>query len=247
MSIFNQIEASVAARKQIALLIDPEEHTPNSAAQLAVVAADARVDYILVGGSYVSSNLASVVDAIKAAVTIPVLLFPGSPLQVVPNADALLFLSLISGRNPDYLIGNQVLSAGFIRKSGLEVIPVGYMLIDGGSLTSVQYVSNTMPIPADKPELAVATALAGEMLGLKMLYLEAGSGAKNPVSETLIAAVKSAVRLPVIVGGGLRSKAAVRSALKGGADIVVVGNAVEDDCSILAELTSAVHGFVADM
>ena len=243
MKIFSHILKGVSLRKQIALLIDPEEHTTASAEALAKAATTAQVDFILVGGSYVSFDLTSIVNAIKAATEIPVLLFPGSPMQVVPNADAVLFLSLISGRNPDYLIGNHVLSAGLIRKSGLDVIPVGYMLIDGGSVTSVQYVSNTMPIPAHKPDLAVATALAGEMLGLKMLYLEAGSGAKRPVPANLIAAVRGAVKLPIIVGGGLRDEADVSAALKAGADIVVVGNAVENDSSLLALFANVVHCF----
>lgn len=241
MKILSQIEAISKGRKHIALLIDPEEHTVASAVALAKAADAARVDFILVGGSYVSSDLTAVVNAIKGAAKIPVILFPGSPMQVVPTADALLFLSLISGRNPDYLIGNQVLSAGLIRKSGLEVIPVGYMLIDGGAVSSVQYVSNTLPIPANKPDLAVATAIAGEMLGLKMLYLEAGSGAKNPVPGKLIAAVRNAVRLPIIVGGGLRSEAGVRAALEAGADIVVVGNAAENDPNLIAQLSQVVH------
>ena len=241
MKIFSHILKGVSHRKQIALLIDPEEHTTASAEALGKAATAAQVDFILVGGSYVSSDLTSIVNAIKAVTEIPVLLFPGSPMQVVPNADAVLFLSLISGRNPDYLIGNHVLSAGLIRKSGLEVIPVGYMLIDGGSVTSVQYVSNTMPIPAHKPDLAVATALAGEMLGLRMLYLEAGSGAKNPVPGKLIAAVRNAVRLPLIVGGGLRSEASVRAALEAGADIVVVGNAAENDPNLISHLAQVVH------
>ncbi len=241
MNVINHILNGISSRKQIALLIDPEEHTVASAENLAREATEAHVDFIFVGGSYVSSDLTPIVDAIKRITSIPLLLFPGSPLQVVPNADALLFLSLISGRNPDYLIGNQVLSAGLVRKSGLEVIPVGYMLIDGGSVTSVQYVSNTFPIPADKPELAVATALAGEMLGLKMLYLEAGSGAKNPVPASLIAAVRNAVKLPIIVGGGLRDEVAVSAALAAGADIVVVGNAAENDLGVIARLAQVVH------
>lgn len=243
MKILGQIEAISKVRKQIALLIDPEEHTLASAEVLARTAAKAKVDYILVGGSYVSSDLTAVVNAIKGATDTPVMLFPGSPMQVAPAADALLLLTLISGRNSDYLIGNHVLSAGLIRKSGLEIIPVGYMLIDGGAVSSVQYVSNTLPIPASKPELAVATAIAGEMLGLKMLYLEAGSGALNPVPANVIAAVKNAVELPLIVGGGLRSEAAILDALNAGADVVVVGNAAEGNPAILANLAGCVHRF----
>ncbi len=246
MELLAQINERIRGKKQIALLIDPEEHSVVYAKALAKAADEAKVDCILVGGSYVSTDLTAVVHAIKGTTKIPVMLFPGSPMQVVPAADALLLLTLISGRNPDYLIGNHVISAGLIRKSGLEVIPVGYMLIDGGATTSVQYISNTNPIPANKPDLAVATAIAGEMLGLKMLYLEAGSGAPNPVPADVITAVKNAVKLPLIVGGGLRNQASVLTALKAGADLVVVGNAVESDPSILSALANAVHRFSID-
>ncbi len=243
MELLAQINERIRGKKQIALLIDPEEHSVASAEALAKAADAAKVDFILVGGSYVSTDLTAVVHAIKGATKIPVMLFPGSPMQVVPAADALLLLTLISGRNPDYLIGNHVLSAGLIRKSGLEVIPVGYMLIDGGATTSVQYISNTNPIPANKPDLAVATAIAGEMLGLKMIYLEAGSGAPNPVPADVITAVKNAVKLPLIVGGGLRSEAAILDALDAGADMVVVGNAAEGNPAILANFAGCVHQF----
>ena len=246
MELLAQINERIRGKKQIALLIDPEEHSVASAEALAKAADAAKVDFILVGGSYVSTDLTAVVHAIKGATKIPVMLFPGSPMQVVPAADALLLLTVISGRNPDYLIGNHVLSAGLIRKSGLEVIPVGYMLIDGGATTSVQYISNTNPIPANKPDLAVATSIAGEMLGLKMLYLEAGSGAPNPVPADVITAVKNAVKLPLIVGGGLRNQASVLTALKAGADLVVVGNAAESDPSILSALANSVHRFSID-
>jgi len=243
LELLAQITERIRGKKQIALLIDPEEHSVASAEALAKAADAAKVDYILVGGSYVSFDLTATVDAIKRTTSIPVMLFPGSPMQIAPAADALLLLTLISGRNPDYLIGNHVLSAGLIRKSGLEVIPVGYMLIDGGATTSVQYISNTTPIPANKPDLAVATAIAGEMLGQKMLYLEAGSGALNPVPANVIAAVKNSVALPLIVGGGLRSEAAILEALNAGADMVVVGNAAEGNPAILASFAGCVHQF----
>jgi putative glycerol-1-phosphate prenyltransferase len=243
LELLAQINERIREKKQIALLIDPEEHSVASAEALAKAADAAKVDFILVGGSYVSTDLTAVVHAIKGATKIPVMLFPGSPMQVAPAADALLLLTLISGRNPDYLIGNHVLSSGLIRKSGLEVIPVGYMLIDGGATTSVQYISNTNPIPANKPDLAVATAIAGEMLGLKMIYLEAGSGAPNPVPADVITAVKNAVKLPLIVGGGLRSEAAILDALDAGADMVVVGNAAEGNPAILANFAGCVHQF----
>lgn len=151
-----------------------------------------------------------------------------------------MLLSLISGRNPDLLIGQHVVAAPYLRQSGLEVISTGYMLIDGGAPTSVGYISNTNPIPADKTDIAVCTALAGEMLGLKVLYLEAGSGAQTPVSEAMISAVRQAVQLPLIVGGGIRTPERARASLMAGADILVVGNGVERDPALLPAIAAVV-------
>ncbi|HUX55157.1 MAG TPA: geranylgeranylglyceryl/heptaprenylglyceryl phosphate synthase [Williamwhitmania sp.] len=243
MKVFHQIAEKASRQPQIALLIDPDKHTPSSAAAAAAVATAAGVDFIMVGGSYVSADANDVVSAIKESTQLAVVLFPGSPLQLSASADAIFLLSLISGRNPEYLIGNHVLAAGYIKKLDVEVIPVGYILVDGGVVSSVQYVSNTMPIPASKPDLVVATAVAGEMLGLKMIYLEAGSGAIHPVPAEVIAATRSSVSIPIIVGGGLRSNESVTAALKAGADVVVVGTAVEDDLNTVGRLVSLVKNF----
>ncbi|MFN5358438.1 MAG: geranylgeranylglyceryl/heptaprenylglyceryl phosphate synthase, partial [Bacteroidota bacterium] len=161
--------------------------------------------------------------------------------QITPYADALLYLSLISGRNPELLIGQHVISAPAVRKSGLEVIPTGYMLIDGGAPTTVSYISNASPIPSDKNEIALCTALAGEMLGLKLLYMDAGSGAKYAIKESMIQAVTSQVHIPVIVGGGITDPEKAYKNCKAGADIIVVGNAIEKDAHLIHEMAAAVH------
>jgi putative glycerol-1-phosphate prenyltransferase len=173
----------------------------------------------------------------------PILLFPGSTYQLCDKADALLFLSLISGRNPEYLISKHVESAMTIKRSGIEVIPTGYMLIDGGSPTSVSYISNTCPIPADKPEIAVATAVAAELLGLKMIYLEAGSGSGAFVKPEMIKAVKANISIPVIVGGGINNAEAAREVYRSGADIIIIGTAVERNIQVVKEISSVKKEF----
>lgn len=243
MEVYRQIAAKVGRQPQIALLIDPDKHTPSSAAVAAAMAAHAGVDFIMIGGSYVSADANNIVSAVKQSTSLAVVLFPGSSLQLSASADAIFLLSLISGRNPEYLIGNHVVAAGYIKKMGVEVIPVGYILVDGGVVSSVQYVSNTMPIPANKPDLVVATAMAGEMLGFKMIYLEAGSGALNPVSAEVIAATRRSINIPIIVGGGLRSEESVIAALKAGADVVVVGTVVEDNPEAIGRMVSLVKNF----
>ncbi|MBR4215041.1 MAG: geranylgeranylglyceryl/heptaprenylglyceryl phosphate synthase [Bacteroidales bacterium] len=227
MNVFDNYFNST--QKQIAILVDPDKHTPESAAHLARKIDSSRANMIFVGGSLVSNSVYDIIDAIKSVTNKPVILFPGSPHQISSNADALLLLSLVSGRNPQYLIGDAVSAAMTIKKSGLETIPTAYILIDGGKCTSVQYVSNTMPIPADKVDIAVSTAVASTLLGMKAIYLEAGSGALNPVSAKIISAVKQNTDVALIVGGGLRSQVAIQQAFAAGADIVVVGSAVEND------------------
>lgn len=178
------------------------------------------------------------VDYLKSHCQVPVIIFPGSPSQVYEGADGLLLLSLISGRNADLLIGRHVEAAPMLKQSGLEIIPTGYILIDGGRSTSVSYISNTTPVPSDKPDIAAATALAGELLGLKAVYLEAGSGAKNPVSTDTIRRVCSTIDIPVIVGGGLRDKQQVEDAFQAGANLVVIGTAVEKDPALIEAIAS---------
>lgn len=229
-------------KKAFTVLVDPDKTSLKKADELVSLCTKAHVDFIFVGGSLVvSDHLEELVKHIKTSCDIPLLLFPGSPSQVTPYADALLYLSLISGRNPEYLIGQHVISAPLVKKSGLEVIPTGYMLIDGGAPTTVSYISNASPIPTDKNEIALCTALAGEMLGLKLLYMDAGSGAKQPIQENMIHAVASQVNIPIIVGGGITTPEKAYNNSKAGADIIVVGNAIEKDTTLILEISQAVH------
>ena len=186
-----------------------------------------RVDFILVGGSLVSVSVDETVSLLKKNTRVPVILFPGNVLQISPRADGILLLSLISGRNPEFLIGNHVIAAPVLRKSSLEIIPTGYILVENGRTTSVEYMSNTKPIPADKTDLAVATAVAGEMLGHKLIYLEAGSGARDYVNATMIREVRSQISIPLIVGGGIENGDQIRETYRAGADIIVVGSVIE--------------------
>ena len=228
--------------KSFAVLIDPDKIRQEQVGYLLDQCNRASVDLILVGGSLVvSDQMESLVTLIKKESSIPVVLFPGSPSQVTPSADALLYLSLISGRNPELLIGQHVISAPIVRKSGLEVMSTGYMVIDGGAPTTVSYISNATPIPSDKNEIAVCTAMAGEMLGMKLIYMDAGSGAKNPITESMIASVSNQISIPLIVGGGIRNAEQAFKSAKAGADIIVVGNAIEKDDSLILEIGNAIH------
>ncbi|MGN6196371.1 MAG: geranylgeranylglyceryl/heptaprenylglyceryl phosphate synthase [Ginsengibacter sp.] len=229
-------------QKSFAVLIDPDKVNDEKMLQLIQLAVIAKVDYFLVGGSLVISNyLDQCVQIIKQNCSIPVLLFPGSSAQVSKYADALLYLSLISGRNPELLIGQHVVSAPAIRQSGLEIISTGYMVIDGGAPTTVSYISNAAPLPADKNEIAMCTAMAGEMLGMKIIYMDAGSGAKRPITESMISQVSHSIEIPLIIGGGITDPEKAYLNCKAGADIIVVGNAIEKDESLIMEMASAVH------
>ena len=211
------------------MLLDPDDTPLEQLPDKLRQAEQSGVHYVFVGGSLVTNgDTEALVRAVKHHTDLPVLVFPGHGMQVAPSADAILFLSLISGRNPEYLISQQVAAAPHIKRVGLETISTGYLLIDGGRPTSVSYISNTQPIPSDKPDIAAATALAGVMMGQQLIYLDAGSGAQNPVSAAMIQAVRHEVEVPIIVGGGIRTPGAAAIALKAGADIIVVGNALED-------------------
>lgn len=234
--IYNNILKSQGKEKIFALLLDPDKCDAKHLETLLPIARESNVNVILVGGSFVKNDIGSFVASIKKLSAIPVILFPGNATHFCSEADAILLLSLISGRNADFLIGNHVLASNAIKKSSLEIISTGYILIDGGVQTSVQYMSNTMPIPSNKIDIAVATALAGEQLGMKMIYLEGGSGAKNPVPIEMIKAVRSEISVPLIVGGGLKNPERVKAAWDAGADIVVVGNALEKDIEKLPNL-----------
>ncbi|HML59191.1 MAG TPA: geranylgeranylglyceryl/heptaprenylglyceryl phosphate synthase [Ferruginibacter sp.] len=231
-----------AGKKGFALLVDPDKTNEQSLGELIRLASDAKVDYVLVGGSLlISDQLDTCVRQIKQGLDIPVILFPGSPAQITPSADGLLYLSLISGRNPELLIGQHVLSAPMVKQSGLEILPTGYMVIDGGAPTTVSYISNAAPIPSDKADIAVCTAMAGEMLGLKMIYMDAGSGAKKPVSAEMIQKVSQHIDVPLWVGGGITHPEQAYLHVKNGADVVVVGNAIEKDPTLIREMCAAVH------
>ena len=229
-------------KKGFALLVDPDKYDSKKLEQLIKAALNAHVDYFLVGGSLLSEdNFQKTIAQLKIQTQIPVVIFPGSTIQIDKNADALMFLSLISGRNPELLIGKQVESSLLIHKAQLESISTGYMLIESGKMTSVNYMSHTMPIPADKDEIAVATALAGQLLGMQMIYLEAGSGALNPVSSSMIKAVSNILSVPLIVGGGIKTPEKAIANISAGADIIVIGNAIEKDPSIIVDMSAAIH------
>lgn len=229
-------------KKAFAMLIDPDKVNDTKMEELIKLTQSAQVDYFFVGGSLVVSNyLEACVSKIKKSIDVPVILFPGSPSQICKNADALLYLSLISGRNPELLIGQHVISAPSVKQSGLEIMSTGYMVFDGGAPTTVSYISNAAPLPADKPEIAICTAMAGEMLGMKLIYLDAGSGAKKPISENIIQQVASCIAVPLIVGGGIVDPEKAYLNCKAGADVIVVGNAIEKDPSLIKEISSAIH------
>ncbi|WBM73487.1 geranylgeranylglyceryl/heptaprenylglyceryl phosphate synthase [Saprospira grandis] len=238
----NLLAAKAQKQKGFALLIDPDKLKTKELNETIERAVWAGVDYFFVGGSLLLNDaLEEVVALLKSQTDIPVFLFPGSLRQISHNADALLLLSLISGRNPDLLIGQHVEAAAYLRKSPLEILPTGYMLIDGGKPTSVSYISNTQPIPANKEDIAICTALAGQLLGLKLIYMDAGSGALQPISSQMIEAVSSAIELPLIVGGGIRNAEKVAQNIQAGADLVVVGNALEKAPQLMAEMVAACH------
>jgi putative glycerol-1-phosphate prenyltransferase len=235
-----------AGKKSFAVLIDPDKVNDQNVAQLIELSVSSKVDYFFVGGSLVVSNyLDQCLQLIRKSCSIPTVLFPGSPSQVSKYADALLYLSLISGRNAELLIGQHVVSAPMVKKSGLEVMSTGYMVVDGGAPTTVSYISNSSPLPSDKSEIAVCTALAGEMLGMKLIYMDAGSGAKNPISETMITKVAQSISVPLIVGGGIVDPEKAYLNCKAGADVIVVGNAIEKDSNLIREMADAVHSVPA--
>lgn len=224
------ISGKPSGYKYLAVLIDPDKASKEHLLNICSLATDAGVDFLFVGGSMVEEGETDrCVSIIKGATSIPVILFPGDSTQLSKKADSILLLSLISGRNPDYLIGKHVEAAPVLANSDLEIIPTGYMLIEGGKVAAAQYVSQTFPIPRLKKELAAVTALAGSQLGLKVIYMDAGSGAKQPIPIDMIQRVSNTVDLPLIIGGGMREPAQVRAAWMAGADIAVVGNAFEEN------------------
>lgn len=222
--------------KSLAVLLDPDKVDIASFDELIINIISADVDYIFVGGSLISSSKMEVLLHRLLPLTIPKILFPGDHSHIYPEADGILYLSLISGRNPDYLIGQHVLSAAKLKKSNLEVIPTGYILVDGGKPTTVSYISNTNPVPNDKPDIAAATAVAGELLGFSLTYLDTGSGALQSVHPKMVKAVKEILDHPIIVGGGIRTASKTQEIFEAGADLIVIGTAFEENPSLLKEI-----------
>ena len=230
------------SRTKLSVLVDPDNQTVESLMALSETINNCKVDVILVGGSLLLDNhFEKTISLLRKNTTAPIVLFPGNNYQVSSQADAILLLSLISGRNPEYLIGQHVVAAPLIKESGLEVIPTGYMLIDGGRVSTTSYMTQTVPIPYDKPDIAVATAMAGEMLGLKSIYLEAGSGAHRSISTDMLRAVRSSVSIPIITGGGIRTPEQAEELAAAGSNMIVVGNVLEKQPELLMEISLAVH------
>lgn len=245
MGIYDKIfEKFVSGKKQLCVLIDPDKCTENKIELLCKKAESSVVDYFFIGGSLITNDtLGMCIQALKKNTSIPVVIFPGNTMQLHKNADAILFLALISGRNPEMLIGKHVIAAPYIKQFGLEVIPTGYMLIESGSPTTALYMSNTLPIPHDKDDIALCTAMAGEMLGHKMIYMDAGSGAQNHISVSMIEKVKTNISIPLIVGGGIRTPQAARDIFEAGADIIVIGNAVENNVDLIEQIAEVAIRF----
>lgn len=231
-------------KKSIALLLDPDKAKGDSLRNILSIARISNTDYILAGGSLTFNSIDTLIDNIRELCSIPVILFPGNLLQLTHNADIIMLLSLISGRNPELLIGNHVIAAPHLKDVKEKLISVGYILISCGSKTSVEYISQTEAIPSDKPEIVVATALAGEMLGLRMIYLEAGSGASRHVPISIIKAVRENISIPIAVGGGIKNKQEVEDIFNAGANLIILGNACEKNPELLTDACTIRDTFI---
>lgn len=228
-------------KKSLAVLIDPDNVSSTELVRVASTAETAGADFLFVGGSLmVTDRLDEYIRLIKANSSLPVVLFPGSALQISNEADAILFLSLISGRNAELLIGHHVLAAPYLRATRLEVLPTGYMLVDGGKPTTVSYMSNSTPIPHDKHDIAMCTAIAGEMLGLRLIYMDAGSGAQQTIHPDMVAKVAANTQVPLVVGGGIDGPEKAAAISRAGADVIVVGNAIEREVGLIKKISDSI-------
>ncbi|MBD2713535.1 geranylgeranylglyceryl/heptaprenylglyceryl phosphate synthase [Microvirga sp. STR05] len=231
-------------RKALAVLLDPDNLDEAGCRRLLELSETHPIDYFFVGGSLVmTTHQAALIRLLKEHSAVPVLLFPSHSLHLDPQADGILLLSLISGRNPEFLIGQHVIAAPLLRQSNLQILPTGYMLVDTGRQTTASYVSGTTPLPYDKPSIAACTAMAGEQLGLRLIYLDGGSGAMYPVSTTMIRAVRQAIEVPLVVGGGINTADKAQAALEAGADVIVVGNQIEKTPEFLGDVSRVVQAF----
>jgi len=222
-------------KKSIGLLLDPDNAKGDSLKNILTIAEECKTDYILAGGSLTFNSIDNLIDEVRKLCSIPVVLFPGNLLQLTHKADIIMLLSLISGRNPELLIGNHIIAAPFLKDVREKLVSVGYILINCGTRTSVEYISQTEAIPSSKPEIVVATAMAGEMLGLEMIYLEAGSGATNPVPVSIVKAVRENVLIPIAVGGGIKNKKDIEEIFNAGADIIILGTGCEKNPELIRD------------
>ena len=228
--------------KSFAVLLDPDKLDDAACKRMVKLGIDNKIDFFFVGGSLLTDDsLSRVIQYIKSESKIPAIIFPGSNNQICNEADAILLLSLISGRNADALIGQHVIAAPILKLSGLEVLATGYMLVESGRQTTASYISNTTPLPHDKPAIAACTAMAGEMLGLQLIYMDAGSGAQRPIPTAMIQEVAKHIQAPLIIGGGITTPEKAIENCKAGADIIVIGNAVEKDPSLIKAMAEAIH------
>ncbi len=245
MNVYSTLlEKKQQGKKQIAILIDPDKHQESDFTAMAKRFQTLPIDYLFVGGSLLSYDLLDAcLNAFKMETKIPLVIFPGSVMQVNSKADAILLLSLVSGRNADLLIGRHVEAVPYLKQAKIETLSTAYLLIESGKITTAQYISSTLPIPADKAEIASLTAQAAEMLGHKLIYLDAGSGALNSVPEEMIRLVRNNIQLPLIVGGGIRTAEQAKSKLIAGADLLVIGNILEQQPQLLQQMVDAVFNF----
>jgi len=239
MLIFDKIQKST--KTLLAVLIDPDKASDEHLNNIAKHCNSGYIDFIFVGGSIVENSVSILISKLKQKTSISIVIFPGNHFQVSDKADAILFLSLISGRNSEFLIGNHVLSAKRIKKSGIEVIPTGYILIEGGKMTSVEYISNTKPIPADKSDIACSTAIAGELLGMKSIYLESGSGAEKSVNIKMIEDIKNSIDIPLIIGGGIKTTDELLAVSKAGANVIVIGTLFEQNPDLIPSFYKSIN------
>jgi len=239
-----QLNKNNAGQKSLAVLLDPDNLHEHSCPDIIRLCNQNSVDYIFVGGSLLTkSTQITLIRQIKQITAIPVILFPSHSLHIDPQADGILLLSLISGRNPEFLIGQHVLAAPLLKESKLAILPTGYILVDSGRQTTASYMSGTTPLPYDKPSIAASTALAGELLGMQFIYLDGGSGALHPVTSDMIQAVRKTISVPLIIGGGINTVQKASTALAAGADIIVVGNQVEKNPDFITEVANVVSEF----
>lgn len=245
MKIYQRLLDTIKVRGAAYLiLLDPDKQDDQRLESFIQHCVISGVDGFLIGGSLLlNDDLESFINKVKKNTSLPVIIFPGDINQISPSADAILYLSVVSGRNPEHLIGKHVLAAPRIKKTGIEPISTGYILVESGRTTTAQYMSGSLPVPRDKPEIAAATALAAEYLGMKLIYLEAGSGAEYPVPDEIIKAVVSYCSVPVIVGGGIKLPAVAASKVAKGAKVIVTGNFLEDEQNwhLIKNFAEAIH------